>query len=330
MIYYIAIPCTLVLLNATALPCIVIMRSCQNMGTDFPAGIPVAAAASGAGAWLAAAVQSFGSADHLVCIWQATAASETPGFSLRAALPLPEAPTAVVWLEGCLPAVALAVADSWPEFRVFVRGRDGGFAPIAKLPSLPDSVRHLCGANTGRLLGQQSLAGSTAGEDAGPQIAAAQPRPGQGLQALTAAGANPEAAAAAGPAALLGSGPQALCQQVLLGAGSLLGCLSPVARATEQPDGPGRVLALVGQEVVGGCPIALAAVAAETGGPLPQFDPRRLRMLIERGRMQAASTAIRAMLQRLQGRSAAGKPDEVPGAGCMAFAVDARLFRRDT
>ena len=281
-------------------------------------------------------MQSFGSADHLVCIWQATAASETPGFSLRAALPLPEAPTAVVWLEGCLPAVALAVADSWPEFRVFVRGRDGGFAPIAKLPSLPDSVRHLCGANTGRLPGQQLLAGASAGEDAGPQTAAANARPGQGSQALTATGAKPEAA----PAAPLGSGPQALCQQVLLGAGSLLGCLSPVARATEQPDGSGRVLALVGQEVVGGRPIALAAVAAEAGGPLQQFDPRRLRMLIKRGRMQAASTAIRVMLQRLQGRSAAGKPDGVPGACCMPSALthdssggtpgsgSSRLFRR--
>ena len=258
-------------------------------------------------------MQSFGSADHLVCIWQATAASDSPGFSLRAALPLPEAPTAVVWLEGCLPTVALAVADSWPEFRVFVRGRDGGFAPIAKLASLPDTVRQLCGANTGRLPGQQPLAGADAGEGAGPQTAAAHARSGQLSQALAAAGAKLEAAAAGGAPALVGSAPHALCQQVLLGAGSLLASLSPVARATEQPDGPGRVLALVGQEVVGGSPVALAAVAAHAGGPLPQFDPRRLRMLIERGRLQAASAAIRVMLQRLQARSAAGKPDEASG-----------------
>lgn len=276
----------------------------------LPAGIPVAAAASGGSAWLAAAVQSFGSADHLVCIWQATVASDTPSFSLRAALPLPEAPTAVVWLEGCLPGVALAVADSWPEFRVFVRGKDGGFAPIAKLPSLPDSVRQLCGANTGRLPGQQPLAGASAGEDAG-----------LGTPALAAAGTKPKAPATPGSSAPPGSAPQALCQQVLLGAGSLLACLSPVARATEQPDGHGRVLALVGQEVSGGSPVALAAVAAEAGGPLPQFDPRRLRMLIERGRMQAASAAIRVMLQRLQGRSATGKPDEVPGMCHMPLAL---------
>ncbi len=237
-------------------------------------------------------------------------ASDTPSFSLRAALPLPEAPTAVVWLEGCLPSVALAVADSWPEFRVFVRGRDGGFAPIAKLPSLPDSVRQLCGANTGRLPGQQPLAGASAGEDAG-----------LGTPALAAAGTKPKAPATPGSPAPPGSAPQALCQQVLLGAGSLLACLSPVARATEQLDGHGRVLALVGQEVSGGSPVALAAVAAEAGGPLPQFDPRRLRMLIERGRMQAASAAIRVMLQRLQGRSATGKPDEVPGMCHMPLAL---------
>ena len=268
-------------------------------------------------------VQSFGSADHLVCIWQATVASETPGFSLRAALPLPEAPTAVVWLEGCLPAVALAVADCWPEFSVFVRGRDGGFDPIAKLPSLPDSVRHLCGANTGSLPGQQPLASDSAGEDAGrPQTAAAHARPAQGSQAPAAAGAKPEAAAATGLPAPVGSTPPALCQQVLLGAGSLLACLSPVARATEQPDGPGRVLALVGQEVVGGGPVALAAVAADAGGPLPQFDPRSLRVLIERGRMQAASAAIRVLLQRLQGRSVAGKPEEASGACRMLVRAD--------
>ena len=195
-------------------------------------------------------------------------ASDIPSFGLRAALPLLEAPTALVWLEGCLPAVALAVADSWPEFRVFVRGRDGGFAPIAKLPSLPDSVRQLCVASPGRL-----LAGASRGADAGRQSAAAHARPGQGSQALAAADATPEAAAAAGLPALSGSAPQVLCQQVLLGAGSLLACLSPLARATEQPDGPERVLALVGQEVVGGSPVALAAVAAESGGPCRSLTP---------------------------------------------------------
>ena len=52
-------------------------------------------------------------------------------------------------------------------------------------------------------------------------------------------------------------------------------------------------------------------------------------MLIERGRMQAASAAMRVLLQRLQGRGAAGKPDEAPGVCHMPVCANTRLLRRN-
>ena len=176
------------------------------------------------GSHLAAALCSQSGKDSCLQIWQSESAPSDSVYVVDAAVPLPEAPTAVAWLPSCAITPTVAVACSVSTL-IFSRSHDRGWTVIAKLGSL------------GQPMGALQL-------------------DWKGLPVVTA--------------------------------GNQLGSVSNLVQAhtgSSSSGTPGQLLQ-----------ISLGQLALELAGPLPEYAPATLALMIARGRIQAARDVVRHLI----------------------------------